>query len=104
MRVADIPPKHRGQGTTTRQMLDAPNGALFIWPNVDLSYPKALSRDLGRSDLIVMGPAALQDGGYRLAGMRLSAVIADHACALDEQDLDALRNIEARWVRSSASQ
>lgn len=104
MRVADIPDEYRRQGTTTRQMMNAPQCALFVWPVADLSYPKALAHYLGRGDLLIAGPSALYDEGRRWAGRLLSGVVVDHACALDEQDWEALRNIEVRCVRMSTSQ
>lgn len=103
MRVANIPSELRGLGTTTQQMKLAPQSALFIWPVANLSYPKDLARNLGRSDLMVVGPAALDDGGRRLLGLRISGVVVDHACEMDERDLDALRNIEIRCVRTAGT-
>lgn len=105
MRVANIPAEHRRQGTTTRQMLDAPRGALFIWPVSTLSYPKALACHLERQDLIIAGPSALFEGGRRWFSERLPGVVVDHACQIDGRDMEALGNIEARCIRpASASQ
>lgn len=37
-------------GVTTRQMREAPKGAIYIWPNSELGYPKRLAEVIGRKD------------------------------------------------------
>lgn len=96
MRVRDIQPDERGKGHTSEQMREAPRGALFIWCTVDVRYPKALARHLGRSDLEIVSPSILSEGAYRLRGRRLSGIIVDHAGQpnADERDLlDELRQM-----------
>jgi hypothetical protein len=63
----------RGTGRTTRQMLDAPKGALYVWCNKHLDYPRALARHLGRADLVVVSPS------YERRGYSSALVILDHA-------------------------
>ena len=41
----------RGTGFTSRQMENAPDGAVFVWCNGHLDYPKRLAEHLGRKDL-----------------------------------------------------
>jgi hypothetical protein len=48
-------------GRTTKQMLKAPQRAIYVWPNHDLEYPKQLAKTLNRTDLIIVGPSWLQD-------------------------------------------
>lgn len=66
----------RGTGRTSRQMLEAPIGAAFLWVHDQLHYPRELARHLGRTDLRIVGPSWLQNG-WR--GLRLPALVVDHA-------------------------
>lgn len=70
----------RGNGETTRQMAAAPPGAIFIWCNSNLSYPVALAKHLGRTDLEIYSPYWLESNRYR--GREVSAVVVDHAAEL----------------------
>lgn len=80
--LAIAPPDGRGSGRTTRQMQDAPIGALFIWgPQQGLSYPRALARNLGREDLRIESPSIFYDGAVRLRGLTLPTIILDHDAA-----------------------
>lgn len=65
----------RRDGTTTLQMKTAPVGAVFVWPNSHLEYPKGLARSLGRDDLRIESPSFF-DGRWH--GLR-KPVILDHA-------------------------
>lgn len=67
----------RGSGRTTRQMLDAPKDAVFIWCNGILQYPRQLAVKHGRSDLHIVGPEWLED--YKYVGRPLTGVVVDHA-------------------------
>lgn len=66
----------RGSGQTTRKMQSAPYGAIYIWCNSGLEYPRALARHIGRQDLIIRSPAYFENFGYR--GLRIPVVL-DHA-------------------------
>lgn len=46
----------RQTGRTMRQMKDAPRGAVFVWCNAHLSYPRRLAKAIGRDDLLVVVP------------------------------------------------
>ena len=66
------------RGKTTEQMIRAKTGAVFVWPNYNIDYPKALARYLGRTDLKIVSPIWLNMpilGAY-------SDVVIDHACVL----------------------
>lgn len=67
----------RGSGRTTRAMLGAPIGSVFIWCNHHLDYPKELARKLCREDLIIVGPDWLRD--MRGRGANFPGVVQDHA-------------------------
>jgi len=46
--------KNRQSGITTRQMLEAPENAIYVWPNSKLDYPNDLAKYLGRFDLTII--------------------------------------------------
>lgn len=72
--------KDRGTGQTTKQMERAAKGAVFIWCNQYLEYPKRLARDIGRHDLRIFGPEVFSSHGReKLRGITFPEVIVDHA-------------------------
>ena len=77
--MSDVPQK-RGSGRTTEQMKAAPNGAIFVWCSDATKWAKDKARELGRADLIVIGP---RDLWYpyvdRLRGREYPAIVFDHA-------------------------
>lgn len=75
-----------GTGRTTRQMEAAPKGALFIWCNDSLDYPRDLARRICRTDLVIVGLSALENGACTLRGRTFSGVGVDHAANLDHID------------------
>lgn len=72
----------RNQGITTQQMQQAPQGALYVWPNHHLSYPNSLARELKRTDLKIISPSNLEN---QLIGARRKEVVIDHACELSSR-------------------
>ena len=46
----------RQSGRSSEQMKAAPAGAVYVWVNSMLGYPKALARAVGREDLRIVGP------------------------------------------------
>lgn len=71
----------RGTGLTSRQMLTAPNRAVFVWVTFSsLCYARALARSLGRCDLEIVPPSWLdrQQDPSR-------PIVVDHAAGLTEQ-------------------
>ncbi len=80
----------RGTGTTMQQMLDAPVGALFVWCNSMLYYPKSLAASLARNDLIIVAPSWLNG---RMFGEIAVAVIVDHAAMLTLEQRDFVHAI-----------
>ncbi len=65
----------RGDGATTKQIQQAPPGAIFVWCNGHVDYPQELAKRLGRSDLRIEGPSFFED---RWQGLR-KPVVVDHA-------------------------
>lgn len=77
----------RGDGETTRQMLAAPNGAVFVWCNKFTSYAKSLVHHLMRDDLVVVPVGWLTGDGWR--GQTLPGLVIDHAAQLTESQADS---------------
>lgn len=68
---------NRGTGRTSRQMLEAPRDAFYIWPTPYTWYPKSLAQYLGRGDLRVISP---ESAAHELRVHHADFVI-DHAAA-----------------------
>lgn len=78
----------RQSGRTSAQMKRAERGAVFVWCNADLSYPRALARSLCRDDIEIQPPAWL-DRRSKL-GWPARMIIVDHACELTREQHDGL--------------
>lgn len=83
----------RGTGMTTRQMKEAPNGALFIWCNDRLAYAKDLARHLSRDDLDIRGPMSIDR--HELRGRRWPAIVVDHYARLSQSQAEGLERLYA---------
>lgn len=95
---------NRGSGQTSRQMLRAEPGALYIWVHRhSLAYANALAHHLGRGDLEVTSPKVLDDGGNRLRGRRFPEIVVDHACQLTDRQYDVLDDLRARLTADTSS-
>jgi hypothetical protein len=71
-------PTHRQEGRTMLQMLDAPQGALFVWPDQrSIFYPKAMQKALRREDLRVVSVHQFAHPGF--ADGNTAQVVIDHA-------------------------
>lgn len=77
----------RREGWTTAAMRAAPDGAVYVWVNSHLAYPRALARSLGRTDLLVVSPGWVR--ASNLQGRRVPIVV-DHAARLTGDQLDEL--------------
>lgn len=69
--------KDRGTGRTSRQMVEAPLGAVYVWCNAFRQYPCELARHLGRDDLEIVTPLWLAAASSR--GRWLTGLVIDHA-------------------------
>ncbi len=65
------------EGRTVNQMIKAKEGALYVWCNSRINYPRNLAQYLGRNDLIIIPPHAFTQ--ERLQGYVFSQVVYDHA-------------------------
>jgi hypothetical protein len=86
----------RQMGRTTKQMLDAPKGAVFVWCNSALTYPKILAHGLKRDDLTVLPLSWLEP--RNVMGRQFAGVVVDHAGHYDNQAHEALYYLRARGV------
>lgn len=95
--------ERRGDGTTTKQMQAAPQGALFIWCSDDYrGYPLNLARRLGRTDLRIVGPRMLSERGrHRFMGLNLGGIVIDHAAHLTPDQYAVLARHVAPCIRRS---
>ena len=74
--------QRRGSGRTTKQMKEAPKGALFIWCTEDQAYAEQFASALGRGDLVVLPRRYLmRTERNRLSGREFPALILDHYLA-----------------------
>lgn len=83
----------RGTGRTTRQIQQAADGAVFVWCNHALFYPRKLAAALGRYDLRIVGPIWLDSPGHRPP-----AVVIDHASPLSVRVSDAVQILRAHRI------
>lgn len=90
-------PELRGTGRTTKQMKAAPQGAVFVWCNNHLDYPRRLAEKLGRGDLQIVGPMWLEYAGHWL-GSTFTDIIVDHAAQLSEGTRDGCYLIRMRII------
>lgn len=81
----------RQSGRTSKQMIEAPKDAVFIWCNTHLEYPKELAKKLKRTDLRIEDPSFLHD---RWRGLKMTGIVADHALDLTGEQYVSL--LEAR--------
>lgn len=87
---------NRQTGRTTKQMLAAPQNAVYVWCNDWMKYPHKLAMSIGRGDLRVVGKRWLQSHSWR--GLQFSGLVVDHDTRLTQQELDAIHEI---CIRSS---
>lgn len=92
-------PQLRRSGRTTRQMLAAPKGAVFIWCTEFLHYPRLLAEQAGRKDLMIVSKLCLTKEIDTLDGMEFSGLVLDHwnnAGGLTEQEREGWRKLKAK--------
>lgn len=55
----------RDSGTTTKQLLEAPENSIYVWVNGKVDYPKRLAAHLGRDDIKIVPPSFIGDQKLR---------------------------------------
>lgn len=103
MKVRDIHPEFRGRGYTTRQMINSPKDAIYVWVNSRLNYPKDLAKKLNRFDLDIRSPMVLEQGGIWLRGHNKPLVI-DHACDPNHDEYQTIIDYQDWWRFRNGSQ
>lgn len=82
----------RGSGKTTELMKAAPIGAIYIWVNSHLDYPRQLAKLIGREDLQIESPSYLE--GTRYYGLCLSGLLLDHAVDLTDAQWEGYGHVK----------
>lgn len=92
----------KGSGKTTKQMLEAPQSAIYIWvKNSPLEYAQRLARHLGREDLKITPYWRLEQLDC-IRGFN-GAIVIDHACrglsrkVIEELDIHHLKYGNVSW-------
>lgn len=93
-RKAEIASPGRAVGATNVAMLEAPIGAVFIWADNELAYPRKLASKLSREDLEIVGPEWLAN--RRWTGRDLNDIVVDPAAELSADELTSLLNAQIR--------
>lgn len=83
----------RRTGRTAEQLNNAPKGAVFVWCNDRIAYPRDLADSLERKDITVRPLSWLQK--QYVIGIRPVHVIVDHAAELQKGHQDALNYLKA---------
>jgi hypothetical protein len=80
-------------GKTTEQIRNAPEGAIYIWPNNSLSYPREIAVAFGRHDITFVSPAWIRPECFY---GKSNPVEVDHAAwyALTVQQLKILKEVK----------
>lgn len=91
----------RGTGRTSRQMQTAARGALFVWLNNHIDYPRHLAKKLGRDDLEIVRRGDLYPG-HQLRGRTFTEIVIDHAAKLPAREFEAYHQLLAQ-VRPAAA-
>jgi hypothetical protein len=87
-------PTGRQSGTTSQQMREAADGAVYVWCNTRLAYPINLAAHLGRNLTIVRPSWLLKARG------RIDAhidIVVDHAAQLTRSESEALFYLR-KWL------
>lgn len=86
----------RGSGRTTRQMENAPIGAVFVWCNDHIDWPKRLALSIQRSDLKILRLSVLDHGAQILRGLEFSGFVIDHAADLSDKQSETVNWLLSR--------
>jgi hypothetical protein len=87
----------RGTGRTTKQIMAAPYGAIYVWPvSHNVNYFNNLCMCWRRQDLQVRFPSALDYIGELCSTPVLTGIVIDHGCRLTDRQLDNLAIAEQR--------
>jgi hypothetical protein len=78
-------------------MKAAPHGAVFVWCNSELEYPKALAWAIGRDDLDIRPLSWMEP--RNVMGRKLGGLVLDHAApVLSDAGYEALMYLRNNGV------
>jgi len=82
--------ENRQTGRTTRQIIDAPKNAIYVWPfRSSIIYAKRIAREYGREDLEIIPECLFRP--YKIQSRRGVSVVIDHATELSREGWEAMR-------------
>lgn len=83
----------RRTGNTSKQIREAPQGAVFVWCNHHIWYPRELAKFLKREDLDIQPPNWIKT--ENIQGRTFRGIVVDHAAQLrpSERNLLAIARI-----------
>ena len=99
--LPEPPPRRRRSGTTVRQMLAAPKGALFVWCTWNDDAARILAAKHGRLDLVIVGSDVLnhEEEWQKLRWREFPAVVLDHQLRDSGLDDDQMRGYRFMLTR-----
>ena len=77
-------------GSTTDQIKNSPQNAIYVWPNSNLFYPRELARHLGRTDIKFLSAHLIRPGSLHMRGAK--DVVLDHATCLNPESWEEYRS------------
>lgn len=88
----------RQTGRTTQQIVEAPQCAMFVWPNTALHYPRQLAIKANREDLAIRSLSWLFPPN--IIGRKFTAVVIDHEAwqRLEPENLRAIEYLKSRFI------
>jgi len=86
--------RERQSGWTSQQMREAPQGAVYVWCNAHLDYPRDLARHLRREDLVIVAPHQIEWPETTRYRTRRSGIVLDHAARLTDREFEGYRCLE----------
>lgn len=82
-------------GITTRQLLAAPDGAIYIWVGAAMAYPRALAKKLGRDDIRVVPASWLVSKDRFIDVDSATHIVLDHGLLLTQSLRQGLEEVHA---------
>lgn len=75
-------------GTTTNQIINAPENSVYLWMNGDIAYPRTIAMKYNRNDITFM--SVYMFFRYQYHGGYCRYIVADHNCVLDFDQIEKI--------------